>query len=682
MASHHNGLFIQPVQPLLDGTHDSPLVTPPQIGAANATAEQGVAGDQQFGIGEPEAHRTRGVARRMQCHATATGQFFVIAQPAIRCRYRRIGHAEHLALHLQVVPQYLVVLVQVQGGAGQRLELARGKKMIEVRVCMDDAHQRQAVGLQARQDLLRVTAWVDDDGFLGQRVANHSPHVAMLTTRSTCRKIWTKIIFRTSMFSSAKNRDLNRSRYNSSAYRVLIPQFRLMHTRYETYENTFDSSSPPRPDYLAWPAENGYYPNFPVIIQSNNEPWSIANLYLVCKLQREHGYESRTYRSIADHLLNYLRFLEDEDLNFLHLPQNNRLKVTFRYHKHLIELRDQGHISTSTASTRINAIARFYRDIVKWGIIQKSEIPNPPFDEVHKKIQITSKYGTQNIINVQSHNLVIPIPHKPSQAEYIQDGGALRPLTVTDQKFVLKALLSSSREYQLMFYLALFTGARIQTVGTLRAKNLNLKLDGDGNLRLPVGAGTLIDTKKGSPMTLLLPGWLVKDLLIYSHSSEAIKRRERSYYGDTEDNYLFLSKSGVPYYTSKKELYDRQNPDVNRNTFLTDRAKGASIQDGGSIRQHIHEILLPRILEEQPDFQSFRFHDLRATFGMNLLEAQLKHLGDKPITSALDYVQQRMGHRDKATTMQYLNYKSRLEWKSHVQSEYEQSLFNYVNIAT
>lgn len=682
MAGHHDGLFVQPVQPLPDGTDDGPLVATPQIGTANAPAEQGIAGDQQLGVGKPETHRAWRVAWRMQGHATSTGQLLVIPQPAVWRGYRSVGHAEHLALHFQVVPQRLVVLVQVQRGAGQLLELARGEEVIEVRVGVDDAHQRQPVGLQAGQDLVRVTARVDDDGLFGQRVADHSPHVATLTTRSTCRKIWTKIIFRTSMFSSAKNRDLNRSRYNSSAYRVLIPQFRLMHTRYETYENTFDSSSPPRPDYLAWPAENGYYPNFPVIIQSNNEPWSIANLYLVCKLQREHGYESRTYRSIADHLLNYLRFLEDEDLNFLHLPQNNRLKVTFRYHKHLIELRDQGHISTSTASTRINAIARFYRDIVKWGIIQKSEIPNPPFDEVHKKIQITSKYGTQNIINVQSHNLVIPIPQKPSQAEYIQDGGALRPLTVTDQKFVLKALLSSSREYQLMFYLALFTGARIQTVGTLRAKNLNLKLDGDGNLRLPVGAGTLVDTKKGSPMTLLLPGWLVKDLLIYSHSSEAIKRRERSYYGNTEDNYLFLSKSGVPYYTSKKELYDRQNPDVNRNTFLTDRAKGASIQDGGSIRQHIHEILLPRILEEQPDFQSFRFHDLRATFGMNLLEAQLKHLGDKPITSALDYVQQRMGHRDKATTMQYLNYKSRLEWKSHVQSEYEQSLFNYVNIAT
>lgn len=481
------------------------------------------------------------------------------------------------------------------------------------------------------------------------------------------------------MSRKAKNGDLSRARYHSSAHRVLISQFKLMHTRYQTYEDKFESSRLPEPEYLTWSADEGYYPNFPIIIQSNNEPWPIANLYLACKLQHENGYESRTYRSIADHLLNYLRFLEDEGLTFLHLPQNNRLKVTFRYHRHLIELRDQGHISTSTASTRINAVANFYRLIVEWGIIKQSEIPNPPFNDAHKKIQITSKYGTQNIVNIRSHNLAIPNPPQSTQPEFIQDGGTLRPLTVTDQKSVLKALLSSSREYQLMFYLALFTGARIQTVGTIRAKNLKLQLDGDGNLRLPVGAGTIIDTKKGNPMTLLVPGWLVKDLIIYSHSGEAKKRRERSYYGDVEENYLFLSKNGVPYYTSKRELYDRQNPAVSRNTFLTDRANGASIQDGGSIRQHIHEMLIPRILEEKPDFQNFTFHDLRASFGMNLLESQLEHLREKPITSALDYVQQRMGHRDKATTMQYLNYKSRLEWKSHVQNEFEESLFNYVN---
>lgn len=250
------------------------------------------------------------------------------------------------------------------------------------------------------------------------------------------------------MSRNAKNGDLSRARYNSSAHRVLIPQFRLMHTRYQTYENKSESSRLPEPDYLTWSADEGYYPNFPVIIQSNNEPWPIANLYLACRLQHESGYESRTYRSIADHLLNYLRFLEDEGLTFLHLPQNNRLKVTFRYHRHLIELRELGHISTSTASTRINAVANFYRLIVEWGIIKQSEIPNPPFDDVHKKIQITSKYGTQNIVNIRSHNLVTPNPPQSTQPEYIQDGGTLRPLTVTDQKSVLKALISSSREYQ------------------------------------------------------------------------------------------------------------------------------------------------------------------------------------------------------------------------------------------
>ena len=47
-----------------------------------------------------------------------------------------------------------------------------------------------------------------------------------------------------------------------------------------------------------------------------------------------------------------------------------------------------------------------------------------------------------------------------------------------------------------MFYLALFTGARLQTICTLRIKNLIVcELDSHGFIRLPVGAGTGIDTK-------------------------------------------------------------------------------------------------------------------------------------------------------------------------------------------
>jgi len=481
------------------------------------------------------------------------------------------------------------------------------------------------------------------------------------------------------MSRNQKKRKTGQDRYDSKARRVLIPQFRLLKVQF--LESHAEAAPLGRHllDYKISENDDGYYPNFPVIIQGNGEPWRIANLYLTTKLQRESGYESRTFRSIADHLLDYLRFLEDENLDYLHLPKNNRLKVTFRYKKHLIELRDNSELSSSTASARINAVVNFYRGIIDWGLINEEELENEPFEEILKQISITSKFGTENTVKIKSHNLAIKTSKGQIQSEYINDGGLLRPLTVTDQVIVLEALLKSSREYQLMFYFALFTGARIQTVGTLRVKHLHGKLDGNGYLRLPIGAGTLIDTKRGRQMTLLVPGWLVKDMLIYSRSAEAIKRRKRSFYNDTEDNYLFLSKNGTPYYTSKKELFDRRDTSVSRNTHIKDRAQQMSIQDGAALRQHIREILSPRIHIDNPDFQDFSFHDLRATFGMNLLESQLQQIGDKSVTTALDYVQQRMGHRDKTTTLQYLNYKSRLEWKTYIQNEFETKLFAHIN---
>ena len=64
---------------------------------------------------------------------------------------------------------------------------------------------------------------------------------------------------------------------------------------------------------------------------------------------------------------------------------------------------------------------------------------------------------------------------------------------------------------------------------------------------------------------------------------------------------------------------------------------------------------------------------------MNLLESQLRHLGEQQITAALEYVRQRMGHANIKTTMQYLQYKSRLKWKNSVQHEFEIKLFEHVN---
>lgn len=467
-------------------------------------------------------------------------------------------------------------------------------------------------------------------------------------------------------------------RYDSKARRVLIRQFRMLTPDFTSPETLTTGTIRDPPEYKTADLHEGYYPNFPVIIQDNGEAWRIGNLYLTTKLEQDSSYESRTFRTIADHLLDYLRFLEDEGLDFLYLPDNNRLKATFRYKQHLVRLRDDGHVAATTASARINAVVNFYRGIIKWGLVSASELREAPFEDHFKTLNITSRYGTESTIRVKSHSLAIKSARAQTQPEYITDGGLLRPLTFTEQSTVLKSLLSSSREYQLMFYFALFTGARVQTVATIRVKSLQGKLDKDSNLRLRIGAGTLIDTKRGKQMTLLVPGWLVRDMVIYSRSAEAKKRRNRSFYGDVEDNYLFLSKNGVAYYTSKKELSDRRDSEVSSKTGSRDSTRVTSIQDGAALRQHIREIVLPRIYLEERDFQNFTFHDLRATFGMNLLESQLEHLGNSSIASALDYVQQRMGHNDKATTLQYLNYKSRLEWKAHIQIQFEKKLFIHI----
>ena len=240
----------------------------------------------------------------------------------------------------------------------------------------------------------------------------------------------------------------------------------------------------------------------------------------------------------------------------------------------------------------------------------------------------------------------------------------------------MKALQKSSREYQLMFYLALFTGARLQTICTLRIKYLfNRESDSHGFIRLPVGAGTGIDTKFQKPMTLLIPNWLAQGLKIYINSEQARQRRQKSNYGDSEENYVFLTKLGTPFYTSKAEQQELTER-IKASDFFCSKLK---LYEGEAVRSYLKVVLLPEIRLIDPQFQSFKFHDLRASFGMNLLESQLEHLSEgHSAMTAVEYVQARMGHRNISTTLQYLNYKSRLQWRSKIQHEYESTLMQYV----
>ena len=417
------------------------------------------------------------------------------------------------------------------------------------------------------------------------------------------------------------------------------------------------------------------YLEFPVIIQGDGSPSDVFNLYLLKKLEQTIQHDFKTFASIANQLVDFQRFLEDEQLDCLKFHKLKQSNAIFKYRTRLIEQANAGLISVSSARNRINAVVNFYRFLVTEDLVDHQRY-GIPFKDVYKYIAVDNEFGARRKMVIKSHDLAIHVPDKAHNSEAIIDGGELSPLTVEEQAVVLKALRKSSREYQLMFYLALFTGARLQTICTLRIKNLiDCEPDSHGFINLLVGAGTGIDTKFQKSMRLLIPKWLVQDLKIYINSERACQRRQKSNLGDSDENYVFLTKFGTSFYTSKTEQQELIKKIKASDSF----SSKLKLYEGEAVRSYLKVVLLPEIRLIDPQFKSFKFHDLRASFGMNLLESQLQHLPDgHSAMTAVEYVQARMGHHDISTTLQYLNYKSRLEWRSKIQHEYESSLMKYV----
>ncbi|MFH7410915.1 tyrosine-type recombinase/integrase [Acinetobacter variabilis] len=417
------------------------------------------------------------------------------------------------------------------------------------------------------------------------------------------------------------------------------------------------------------------YLEFPLIIQGDSSPSEVFNLYLLKRLQQTVQYDFKTFASIANQLVDFQRFLEDEQLDCLKFHKLKQLNAIFKYRTRLIEQANAGLISASSARSRINAVVNCYRFLITENLVDH-QLYGMPFQDVYKYIMVDNEFGARRQLAIKSHDLAIHVPAKAPNSEAIIDGGELSPLSIESQTVILKALQKSSREYQLMFYLALFTGARLQTICTLRIKHLiGREPDSQGFIRLPVGAGTGVDTKFQKPMTLLIPNWLAQDLKIYINSEQAYLRRQESGYCDSDENYVFLTKLGTPFYTSKAEQQELIEKIKASGSF----GMRLKLYEGEAVRSYLKVVLLPEIRLIDPQFPSFKFHDLRASFGMNLLESQLQHLPERhSAMTAVEYVQARMGHRNISTTLQYLNYKSRLQWRSKIQHEYESSLMKYV----
>lgn len=418
---------------------------------------------------------------------------------------------------------------------------------------------------------------------------------------------------------------------------------------------------------LLSPVVDGVIRKFPIIIRSDGTPWDLGNLYLMHRFTEMAKVEVpsvETIKDIARQLMMYLRWIEHEQaegrsIHELYFPDDEDQRVTWRYYRYLRRLlrsTDVRSISVSLAKKRMQAVVRFYKGIIAGGLVRDSAIQNRPYNGTVMGIPIVSSVGLQFIKLVEVSNFRFRLPKRERQLGYIQDGGQLRPLTEAEQILVLNQLEQyGNRAFQLICLVSLYTGARIQTVCTLRVKDIYRLLKAvpvGGEVLLLVGEGTGVDTKKQHNYRLHWPVELVKLLRDYIESQEHVERRLESFYGDSDQNYVFLEANGSPFYTSLAEIIDRQEGQYSSRISAKDRVK-FSIQKGNAVRNCLTR-LIRNIQLENPSFEEFKFQCFRATFGMNFVRGA-DAAGIKDVRRELKV---RMGHKDFNTTQRYLNFDS------------------------
>ncbi|MBP0598876.1 site-specific integrase [Herbaspirillum sp. LeCh32-8] len=419
------------------------------------------------------------------------------------------------------------------------------------------------------------------------------------------------------------------------------------------------------------PKQNLSFNRYPVVINQDGSQWSDANLYLLWRVEKDDVHKMKTLWSAASDLGAYKRFLDEEQIDYLEFPSRDAKKPTYRYFARLNDSIQAGDIAISTAKRRMNSVVRFYT----WLMKEKPEhFLNAPFKVKEVRIRWTYQTGAAVTRTVQTTNLSIKSAkaEPDAHAEYIEDDGKLYPLSMEHQTLLVETLVELGHtEMTLIHLLALYTGGRIQTILTLRARDFSAAIpELASEIRLPIGPGRQIDTKNSKLGVLYIPIWLYEKVQTYL-SSDRYKRRLKKVTVESDRSLIFLSRNGNP-------LYDFSGNRAQFNAHNELRY----FREGGLVRVFIAEYVLPKMRERIPDF-NYRFHDLRASFGMNLADAQNERIERKEITysAAMSYVQARMGHESFKTTERYIGYRERLKSAHDAQTNFEKRLKELTEIA-
>jgi len=392
---------------------------------------------------------------------------------------------------------------------------------------------------------------------------------------------------------------------------------------------------------------------FPIVLNGDGSPWEPAFLWLMDKA-RSNPTKSSSLLPIAQALKDYKLFLDEFGLEWNDFSSIEKLlRPTYLYVTHLNGLVNQGEIRPSTASRRMSTVIGLYR-FAQNDPRLRFKPANEPWGETKLQIRFLDTKGFKRAKEVVTTDLRIRVPNgEDALSDEIYDGGKLRPMSVEEQQALVSVLKTlNNTEFSLMHYLALLTGAREMTIMTMRVKDF---LSSPSSIpswpyKIRCGPGTGIDTKFDKVGVYLnVPKPLYQLLHVYCFSERAQKRRAKSRLSDSPTNYLFLTRQGNPYYECKDD----------RNAV---HEEGKSLRrtsaQGQSLRGFIAKYVIPGVRDILPSFQ-YKFHDARATFGMNWIDQMMEteNADNKTYHWAMEQLRKMMWHKSLATTEKYLEYR-------------------------
>ena len=415
--------------------------------------------------------------------------------------------------------------------------------------------------------------------------------------------------------------------------------------------------------------------NMPFLFHRNGEPWKEANSFLINLVRNKHAHNrpSDEAKRKASRLLDYLMFTEENSINWLDFSGKRiTLRPTYRYHAHLRKMEGRG---PAVCNQYTGVVYQFYKFVSKyWHAIDIDRV-----DTVKQiNIFIESAHGFTRQLTVeqrsqtQRYNKSKIIPKG-----FVDDEGeCLRPLTNSELASVVDAVNSDgwNAQERLIVLFALMTGARKQTVLTLRVKHVEALVQGElepeGTYILKAGPGTGIDTKNNKPQTLHVPKALAEDLLTFVRSAYAKSRRQRFLreygvsYSDlltipAGEEYVFLSEQANCYYMAGSDP---------RYAFVNTRPQGA-----------VADTLKKKLIRSVPAGfpKDFTFHWLRATFAYQLYQLLVPSLESRRLLPGeeISIIQERLHHEQRETTENYLKLFKMIPEKMRAQEDYEGSLF-------